>query len=168
MKFYVSLFIILPALAFAQPVDAPYIEYVDQTIALLQADAPRTPPVALDLPRGAVLAPEPTTEDQIRDIAVLHGIDPDKYLALIKCENKALDPNQQSNLRYAFSDPRRGIVKGEREKSWGLLQIHLPDHPGVTMSQATSAEWSLAWGAQHIKDGHSWMWKTCSKAAGLI
>lgn len=167
MKFYVSLFVILPALAFAQPVDAPYQAYVAETIQLLQADAPVTPHTTQDLPRGEVLTPQPTVEAQIRDIAVLHGIDPDKYLALIKCENKALDPNAQSNLRYPFSDSKRGIVKGERERSFGLLQSHLPDHPDITMAQATSAEWSLNWGAEHIKAGRTWMWKTCSQVAGF-
>lgn len=167
MKFYAVLFVILPAFAFAQPVNAPYQAYVDETIALLQADAPVTSPQALDLPRGEVLTPEPTIEEQIRDIAVLHGINPDKYLALIKCENKDLDPNQQSNLKYNFSDPKRGIVKGSREISFGLLQAHLPDHPDITIAQATSAEWSLNWGAKHIKEGRAWMWKTCSRVAGF-
>ena len=170
MKFYVSLFIILPALAFAQPVDAPYQAYVEQTINLLQADAPiQVTGEASDAPQEAQNGPqthETTVEEQIHAVALKHGIDPDKYLALIKCENKALDPNQQSNLRYSFSDPKRGIVKGERERSFGLLQAHLPDHD-ITMAQATSAEWSLNWGAENIKAGRAWMWKTCSQRAGF-
>lgn len=167
MKFYGLLFVIVPALAFAQPVDAPYQAYVERTAQLLEADAPIASPQALDLPQGEVLPVEPTIEEQIALVAQKWGIDGGKFYAMIQCENIGFDPNKQSDLKYTFSDPKRGIVKGARELSFGLLQTHLPDHPNVTMAQATSAEWSLNWGAEHIKEGRTWMWKTCSKRAGF-
>ena len=162
MKLYVLSFVVLPLLAFASPVDAPYMEYVAQM----------TPQEAQNAPiNDFVLKVEdrhvPTVEEQIQAIATLHGINPQKFLALVKCENLSLDPNLQSNLRYNFSDPKLGIVKGTRERSYGLLQIHAPSHPGITMAQMTSAEWSLNWGAEQIAKGNASQWKICSRVAGL-
>lgn len=162
MKLYVLSLVVLPLLAFAQPVDAPYLEYVAQMTSQEAQNAPYS---------DFVLKPEDrpimTVEDQIKAIAVIHGINPDKYLALVKCENHSLDPNLQSNLKYAFSDSRLGIVKGTRERSYGLLQIHAPSHPQITMAQMTSAEWSLNWGAEQIAKGNAGQWKICRKVAGL-
>ena len=109
-----------------------------------------------------------TVKETVAIYAQKHEIDPEKYYALISCENHDLDPNLQSNLKYKFSDPKRGIVKGAREESYGLLQIHKPDFPEITFEQMTSVDWSLDWGAKEIKEGRAWRWKTCGKRAGLL
>ena len=162
MKLYVLSLVVLPLLAFASPVDAPYLEYVGQ---FAPSEAQNAPISDFLLKVGDI--PIMTVEEQIRAISVVHGVDPDKFLALVKCENLALDPNLQSNLRYNFSDPKLGIVKGTRERSYGLLQIHAPSHPNITMQQMTSAEWSLNWGAEQIAKGNAHQWKICSRVAGL-
>lgn len=60
----------------------------------------------------------------------------------ILCESGA-STTIQSLHHYTFTDAKKGIYKGEREKSLGLAQIHLPDHPDVTEEQAKNPEFSL-------------------------
>ena len=82
---------------------------------------------------------------------------------MIACEtSNTNNPSIQSNIRYNFSDSKRGIVKGEREKSFGLAQIHLPDHPEVTYEQATNADFAIQFMAREISEGHANIW-SCYK-----
>lgn len=75
---------------------------------------------------------------------------------IIKCENVGLDPKKQSNLIYDFSDERRGIIKGTREMSFGLSQIHLPDHPNVSYEEAINEDFALEFLAKNIKTNPEW------------
>lgn len=100
-------------------------------------------------------------DDKITRYARKYGISEARFRALVLCENRSLDPTKQSDLYYQFSDPRRGIIIGERERSYGLLQIHLPDHPDVSYSQAIDPDYSLNWGAQRISVG--WTKWSCWK-----
>lgn len=171
MKLYVLTIITLPLLAFAQPVSDQYLTYVAQTeAALASSTLLATPPAEAQISLKASSTSkteESSVEDQIKFYAQKYAIDPDKYFALVSCENKELDPNAQSNLTYKFSDPSRGIKKGQREQSYGLLQIHSPDHQDITIAQMTSADFSLDWGAREIAAGHAWNWKICGARAGF-
>ena len=40
----------------------------------------------------------------------------------------------QSRERYTFTDHRRGIVAGQRERSFCIFQIHEPDHHQTAVS----------------------------------
>lgn len=72
----------------------------------------------------------------------------------IDCEtDHTFDTKIQSQVKYNFSAPVRGIVKGEQEKSFGLAQIHLPDHPNVSYSQAIDADFAIEFMAQHYSKG---------------
>lgn len=72
----------------------------------------------------------------------------------IECETAhTFDTKIQSQVKYNFSAPDRGIVKGAQEKSFGLAQIHLPDHPNVSYSQAIDADFSIEFMAQHYSKG---------------
>ena len=42
----------------------------------------------------------------------------------------------QSKYVYTYSNPKRGIYKGQRERSFGACQIHLPDHPEISKEEA--------------------------------
>lgn len=75
--------------------------------------------------------------------------DPDRILKIINCENHGWNPELQSGLTYKKGN-RWGFPEGTREKSWGLVQIHLPDHPNVTLEQATDAEYSIEFIAKNV------------------
>lgn len=92
-----------------------------------------------------------------------YKVSEDLITDLIDCETShTFNPVMQSNIRYNFSSSKRGIVKGERERSYGLAQIHLPDHPEVSYEQAINAEFAIEFMAKNIADGQVGMW-SCYK-----
>lgn len=87
----------------------------------------------------------------------------DKISAIIDCENKDRDPSLQSRMKYTEGQISRnqnwGVV-GEREKSFGLVQIHLPAHPTISKQQAIDPEFSIDFLAKHLSLGNG-RWWTC-------
>lgn len=51
---------------------------------------------------------------------------------------------------------------GDNGESCGLVQIHLPDHPGITCDQAREPLFALRFLASEIKAGREWKWTSCS------
>ncbi len=81
---------------------------------------------------------------------------------LVRCETAGtFDPEIQSGAIYNFSDPKRGIVKGERERSFGLSQIHMPDNRATTIEQAIDPDYALDFMGRELAAGNTWRWKTC-------
>jgi hypothetical protein len=79
----------------------------------------------------------------IKNTVQPHGISATAVYELIKYETSGtFDPKQKSNVRYNFSDPKRGIVKGEIEDSKGWCQLHKPDFKG-TEAERESPEYCL-------------------------
>jgi len=102
-----------------------------------------------------------TIPEKINRYANKHNVSAEIMTKIMRCENVRLDPTKQSDLRYTFSSERRGIVEGERERSFGLVQIHLPDH-NITYEQATDPDFAIEFLAKSYAQGKaSWMWKTC-------
>ena len=91
-------------------------------------------------------------------LAVERQIEPSTMLATLDCENQSWNPTQQSNIRYAFSDPKRGIVKGERERSYGLAMVHLPDHPDISYEEAIDPVFALTYMADEFAAGRASQW----------
>lgn len=96
-----------------------------------------------------------------------YGVSEVLMVDIINCENTPWDTTLQSKHLYSFSDPRRGIVQGERERSYGLVQIHLPDHPSVSYEQATDPEFAIDFLAKNISEGRLSMW-SCAKLLGYV
>lgn len=92
-------------------------------------------------------------------IAAEYGVSGSEMVRVIDCENRDWNPKVQSGLKYKPGN-RWVFPAGEREHSYGLVMIHLPDHPGITYEQATNAEWSLRWMAHEFKKGRQGQW-TC-------
>lgn len=90
-----------------------------------------------------------------------YGVPYNKIYSIIECETAhTFDPNIQSKVRYNFSSERRGIVEGDQERSYGLAQIHLPDHPNITMEEAKNPEFAIDFMASHLAKGkHIWYCK---------
>lgn len=112
-----------------------------------------------------VIAQGPLTKTDIE--ALIHkyseqyNVPYNKLYRIVECETaNTFDPNIQSYVKYNFTDVRRGIVEGDRERSFGLAQIHLPDHPNVTMEEAKNPEFALDFMASHLSKGkHIWYCK---------
>lgn len=101
---------------------------------------------------------EPTIEELVAQSASYYHVSESEMWRIMKCENKELDPKLQSRIIYNFSDPKRGIVKGEREMSYGLVQIHLPDHKNISYEQATDPAFSIDYLAEQLSLGHGSQW----------
>ena len=95
--------------------------------------------------------------DIIRKISLYsekYNVPYQKLYNTIECETAhTFDTKIQSQVKYNFSAPSRGIVKGEQEKSFGLAQIHLPDHPKISYEQATDSDFAIEFMAQHYSKG---------------
>lgn len=80
---------------------------------------------------------------------------------IIDHEDPTRDPMKQSDVRYSFSSSKRGIVKGEREQSFGLAQIHLPDHPDISYASATDPIFAIDYLGKELSKGNCKQWTTC-------
>ena len=79
----------------------------------------------------------------------------EKIYNTIDCETAhTFDTKIQSQVKYNFSASNRGIVKGTQERSYGLAQIHLPDHPKISYSQATDVDFAIEFMAKEYSKGH--------------
>lgn len=83
---------------------------------------------------------------------------------IISCES-GWNPNIQSNHRYTTNAPA-GYVSGQREESYGLVQIHLPAHPHITKEQALDPEFALDFLARNLAVGRENMW-SCAKQIAM-
>lgn len=101
-------------------------------------------------------------EQLVKAKAKQYGVSAEQMLTTIRCENKPLDPNKQSGHRYKFNSPKRKIVLGEQERSFGLVMIHLPDHPTVSLAEATDPEFAINFMAEKFAKGEQRAW-TCWK-----
>lgn len=135
----VSLFADAPHLA------APYVE-------AQQVVTPVTPKVDQ---RKAL-----SVEELINSASAKYNVSSSEMWRIMRCENKSFDPKMQSRHIYDFSSARRNIVEGTRERSYGLVQIHLPDHPTITYEQATDPAFSVDFLAKNLSKGRGYWW-TC-------
>lgn len=84
---------------------------------------------------------------------------------VVSCENKELNPIAQSGHKYKADSSRWGVEAGQRELSFGLVQIHLPDNPDVSYREAINPDFSLNFLAEALSKGKGGMW-TCSRQLG--
>ena len=92
-----------------------------------------------------------------------YKVSEDLMTDIIGCETAhTFNPVMQSTVKYNFSSSKRGIVKGQQERSYGLAQIHLPDHPGVSYEQAIDKDFALDFMASNIAKGRVKMWSCYS------
>lgn len=88
--------------------------------------------------------------------AAQYNVSPSLMFKIINCENVNRIPTLQSGLRYTRDHPEWGVKAGQRELSYGIVQIHLPSHPTVTYEQATDPDFSIHFLAKGLVDGVSW------------
>lgn len=131
------------------------------TNSVAQAPSPEPKQFKEALLEADIATRRELVREKIDELAAKYGANASEmYATIARCENKELDPDQQSGHRYNFESPKRGIVKGEQEQSFGLAMIHLPDHPDISKSEATDPEFALDWMAQEFAKGREKQW-TC-------
>lgn len=107
---------------------------------------------------------EERIKQQVWEAAAKYNTFPEKMWEVMKCENWDLVPDLQSHHTYTFTDERRGIYYGDRERSFGLAQIHLPDHD-VTYEQAIDPAFAIDFMAKNFAEGNA-QWWTCARNLG--
>jgi hypothetical protein len=80
-------------------------------------------------------------------------------VAVIECESQ-FNPTIQSHHVYTETNVPPGYDAGDREQSFGLVQIHLPAHPSISKAQALDPEFAIDFLAKNLHGGRGAMW-TC-------
>lgn len=104
------------------------------------------PDIALASSTPQIIAPDSssTIEALVRTTKATYGLTDDFYNTL-KCESDGWQ-NVQSYIPHAAGP-------NGREDSWGVVQIHLPDHPEVTKEEALDPKWAVEWAAKQFAAG---------------
>ena len=110
-----------------------------------------TPTVSAETP-----LPHVYTKDELVSMVIQEAdaddLNAKHMVAVIGCETMGTwDPSIQSNA-YNATDP------DHREASFGLVQIHLPAHPEVTLEQAKDPNFAIKWMASEWKAGRAGEW----------
>lgn len=114
-------------------------------------------PPGMELIQSSDVLITPTKESMkatVYKLAKEYGVNPEVMINVINCENTDWIPGLQSRI----------ITKtGEREKSYGLAQIHLPSHPHITIKQASSPEFAIEFMAKEMSMGKASKWSCYNK-----
>jgi len=74
----------------------------------------------------------------------------------------------QSHHTYSKDRPHEGVFKGQREQSFGLVQIHLPAHTNVSKEQALDPEFAIDFLAKNLAQGRGAMWSCYKSHVAMI
>lgn len=86
-------------------------------------------------------------------------------MAIINCESQYSVSIQSQHTYHAGNVPK-GYKVGDREQSFGLVQIHLPAHPSVTKEQAVDPHFAVDFLAKNMSAGRASMW-SCYKTIAM-
>ena len=112
-------------------------------------------------------------EQIIQSNAERYSISESRIIAIMRCENDTFDPNRQSEVLYSAGqiarNPHWGEV-GEREHSYGLVQIHIPagninpwTGEPITEELAKDPHFSIQYLAYKINNNQEGMWACSGK-----
>lgn len=97
----------------------------------------------------------------MKDKAREYKVNAQTMLAVIGCESQ-YQIDIQSHHTYHEGNVPKGYSVGDREQSFGLVQIHLPVHPNITKEQAIDPEFAVDFLAKNLSAGRGGMW-SCYK-----
>ena len=89
----------------------------------------------------------------------LHGVSSALLMRVMDCEVGGNYHNPEVQSKHMW--------KGERERSFGYVQIHQDSHPHITYEQATDPEFAVNFLAENISKGKGNMWTCFRKLNGL-
>lgn len=148
----------LPTAAATNESQNKEVEEVIQVAATTPV-ATTTPVVEPKEVRIEIVYTDERVRELAKEIAEAHGVSFYVMDVVITCES-GWDYDIDSKLRYTYSDPARGIYRGELEQSFGLAQIHLPHWPDITEEQAKDPVFALNFMAKKLATGKGYLW-TC-------
>ena len=94
--------------------------------------------------------PDAGLHEKLITIAEAHGADQEEMYKTVKCETAGtFSTDIQSGYRYK---------NGKQEQSFGLAQIHLPDHPHVSKDEAKDPDFALNFMAEKFAAGQKHLW----------
>lgn len=99
-------------------------------------------------------------DDLVRKYANTFNVSYGVMNGIITCENRDRNPNLQSQLKYTYTIEKLGIHEGEREYSFGLVQINLHYNPTISLEQATDPEFSIKFLAENLSKGKGYLWSS--------
>ncbi len=88
-----------------------------------------------------------------------YGVSKSTMHKIVSCESNYI-VDVQSKHRYKRDNPKWGVLAGEQEKSFGLVQIHLPSWNDITYEQAINPHFALNFLAEKLSEGKGNLW-TC-------
>lgn len=96
-------------------------------------------------------------KNRIDQLSIEYGVSREIMNTEVNCESE-----------YVIDIQSKHINKyGEREESYGLVQIHLPSHPYVSYEQAIDPEFALNFLAEKLQAGKGYLW-TCYRKYYMI
>lgn len=146
-------------------VPLPQGEVESQEIAEV---ATSTEPVSRETPKVQATGSKAEYLGIVQEKAVVYGVSASLMIAIIDCENRSWTANLQSGHYYKKDRPKQGLVTGQREQSFGLVQIHLPDHPSISYEQATNPTFSIEFLARELSLNRGRQWSCYSPALAKI
>lgn len=115
----------------------------------------------------AVLTDREVVEALVVKYSKQYGVSYADMMATLENENDTFQFDRQSELRYKAGN-RWGFPAGTYEKSYGVAQIHLPDHPTITYEQATDPEFAVEFMAKKFSEGRQKMWSGYTKYLSTV
>lgn len=113
--------------------------------------------IALDKPVQNTLSDKEYVEVLVAQYSTAYKIDSVSLMNTIQNENDTFDFDRQSELKYKEGN-RWGFPAGTQEKSYGICQIHLPDHPEISYEQAIDPDFCIEYMAQQFAQGNASQW----------
>ena len=86
---------------------------------------------------------------------------------IIGCES-GYKTDIQSRYKYTATNVPAGYSVGDREQSYGLVQIHLPAHPYVTEEEAVNPEFAVNFLAEGIANGKAGWWSCYNQQIAML
>lgn len=104
------------------------------------------PPQAPISPKVESITSSTTIRAKIQEIAKKYAVSAYEIDKVVQCES-GYNP----------------LAVGDKGKSFGLVQIHLPAHPNITKEQAFDEDFALNFIASEFSKNNKWKW-SCYKS----
>lgn len=144
----------------ATPLVPAFMSQVIEYEAIPHAHAKETEPAQMGAPSLKLKKPVELRRGETPELlehlfaeAEKYGANAEQMRQTISCESAYWQTDIQSWHRYP---------DGSREQSFGLAQIHLPDHPQVSYEEAIDPLYAITFMAQHFGENNGRIW-TCHR-----
>ena len=100
------------------------------------------------------------TVEDVKSLALeqvkLYNLPRNRFMYTLECENGFRATGQSQHINN----------KGEREQSFGAVQINLPSHPGITQEMSEDPYFAVPWMAEQFAMWNASMWSCYTNKYG--